>query len=113
MKITHEQQIAKAYESYRKRTGVKRFMPLMFPRTCEICKQDYVREPMWEVAKPCVHFTWCNYLHFCRNCIRTKQEMKIFAEQNIFLKPHDFDLKKRPDETNTEHTERLKQWEFM
>lgn len=112
MKITHEQQIAKAYESYRKRTSVRRFIPLMFPRTCEIYKQTYVREPMWEVTEPYVHFTGSNYLHFCRNCIHTKQEMKMFAEQNIFLKPHEFDLKKRPDETETEHTERLKLWAF-
>lgn len=77
---------------YYKNIQYRRIRPLFFWEKCDKCGNEFRRETMYELTEPSVcGFTWSYYKRGCRNCFATIEDFKKWCEENVLLKPEDFD----------------------
>ncbi len=84
----------KEYEKlqYYKNVRYRKIRPLFFWYKCDKCGNEFRRETMYELIEPSIiGVSWDYHKRGCQNCFPTKEHFKKWCEEEILLKPEDFD----------------------
>lgn len=65
--------------------AIKETYPLIFPKKCVCCQNEYVREKMWKVDRWSINKT-IHTQNYCRNCTPNKKDVlnSIDTDINLF-----------------------------
>ena len=65
---------------------------LIFWEKCDRCGNEFRRETMYELSEPSViGFSWDYHKRGCSHCFSSIEDFKKWCEENVLLKPEDFD----------------------